>query len=246
MVRDEPDGLRRYAHIGTGNYNPKTARLYEDFGLLTANVDIANDLTDLFNNLSGHAQQMQYRRLMVAPAGLRDGLLERIDREIEHHRSGRPAQIRFKLNSLVDETIIDRLYVASQAGVPVDLIIRGICGLRPGVPGLSENIRVRSVLGRFLEHSRVFWFANGGEASAWIGSADLMHRNLDRRVEALVRIPSELHINELGDLLATHMDDTTASWHLEGSGDWKHHDGDVDIQQTLIARSRARRLRQNT
>ena len=243
VVRDEPDGLRRYAHIGTGNYNPKTARLYEDFGLLTANLEIAKDLTDLFNNLSGHAQQMSYRRLMVAPAGLRVGLLERIDREIEHHQAGRDARIRFKLNSLVDEAIIDRLYAASQAGVPIDLIIRGICGLRPGVPGLSENIRVRSVLGRFLEHSRVFWFANGGHAEAWIGSADLMHRNLDRRVEALVRIPSEGHIEELDALLAMHMDDSTTSWNLENNGDWTRHDGDTDIQQTLINRAKARRAR---
>ena len=241
VVRDEPDGLRRYAHIGTGNYNPKTARLYEDFGLLTANLDIAKDLTDLFNNLSGHAQQMSYRRLMVAPAGLRDGLIERIDREIEHHQSGREAMIRFKLNSLVDEAIIDRLYAASLAGVPVDLIIRGICGLRPGVPGLSENIRVRSVLGRFLEHSRVFWFANGGQAETWIGSADLMHRNLDRRVEALVRIPSEAHSEELGALLAKIMDDGTTSWHLASNGDWKRVEGEIDIQQTLINKARARR-----
>ncbi|MDQ3156340.1 MAG: RNA degradosome polyphosphate kinase [Actinomycetota bacterium] len=243
VVRDEPDGLRRYAHIGTGNYNPKTARLYEDFGLLTANLDIAKDLTDLFNNLSGHAQQMSYRRLMVAPAGLRNGLIESIDREIEHHQSGQEALIRFKLNSLVDEAIIDRLYAASMAGVPVDLIIRGICGLRPGVPGLSENIRVRSVLGRFLEHSRVFWFANGGHPETWIGSADLMHRNLDRRVEALVRIPSDAHSEELGALLAKIMDDGTTSWHLESNGDWIRREGEIDIQQTLINKAKARRAR---
>ncbi|MGZ5406714.1 MAG: RNA degradosome polyphosphate kinase [Aeromicrobium sp.] len=245
VVRDEPDGLRRYAHIGTGNYNPKTARLYEDFGLLTSNEDIANDLTDLFNNLSGHAQQMQYRRLMVAPHGLRAGLLDRIDREIEHHKAGREALIRFKLNSLVDEKTIDRLYAASTAGVQVDLIIRGICGLRPGVPGLSENIQVRSVLGRFLEHSRVFWFANDGQAETWIGSADLMHRNLDRRVEALVRIPTPAHIEELGMLLAKLMEDGTTSWHLDSSGTWTRHEGSIDIQQTLINRAKSRRARIN-
>ncbi len=243
VVRDEPDGLRRYAHIGTGNYNPKTARLYEDFGLLTSNIDIAKDLSDLFNNLSGFAQGSTYRRLMVAPADLRNGLLANIDREIEHKLAGREARIRIKLNSLVDEAITDRLYAASAAGVQVDLIIRGICGLRPGVPGLSENIRVRSVLGRFLEHSRVFWFANGGDPQVWIGSADLMHRNLDRRVEALVRIPSEAHTQELGGLLETIMEDTTTSWHLDSSGDWKRHVGETDIQQKLIERSNARRGR---
>src|SRR5690349_769608 len=178
VVRDEPDGLRRYAHIGTGNYNPKTARLYEDFGLLTADPDITHDLTDLFNNLSGFAQDFSYRRLMVAPAGLRDGIVERIDTEIANHEDGKPAGIKIKVNSLVDETVSDALYRASQAGVQVDLWVRGICTIRPGVPGLSENIRVRSILGRFLEHSRLFWFANDGHPSVGIGSADLMHRNL--------------------------------------------------------------------
>ncbi|MEO6470613.1 MAG: RNA degradosome polyphosphate kinase [Aeromicrobium sp.] len=243
VVREEPDGLRRYAHIGTGNYNPKTARLYEDFGLLTSNLEIVKDLSDLFNNLSGFAQGSKYRRLMVAPADLRNGLLENIDREIANRKAGREARIRIKLNSLVDEAIIDRLYAASQAGVPVDLIIRGICGLRPGVAGLSENIRVRSVLGRYLEHSRVFWFANGGEPQVWIGSADLMHRNLDRRVEALVRIPSEAHTTVLGDLLEKYMEETTTSWHLDNTGEWVRHVGEIDIQQTLIERSKARRAR---
>ncbi|MBC7630203.1 RNA degradosome polyphosphate kinase [Aeromicrobium sp.] len=242
VVRDEPDGLRRYAHIGTGNYNPKTARLYEDFGLLTADLDIAHDLTDLFNNLSGFAQDFSYRRLMVAPAGLRDGLVERIDREIEHHGAGKPSGIRIKVNSLVDEAIIDKLYEASRAGVQVDLIIRGICTLRPGVPGLSDNIRVRSVLGRYLEHSRVYWFAGGGEAEAWIGSADLMHRNLDRRVEVLVRIPTPGHITFLGELLATIGSDDTASWHLEADGSWTRHKG-ANIQSALIERAKSRRHR---
>jgi len=242
VVRDEPDGLRRYAHIGTGNYNPKTARLYEDFGLLTSDPDIANDLSDLFNNLSGFAKRFSYRKLMVAPQGLRDGLLERIDREIANHRSGGPSGIRIKSNSIVDEVIIDKLYEASRAGVNVDLVIRGICSLRPGVPGLSENIRVRSILGRFLEHSRVYWFAGGGEPEAWIGSADLMHRNLDRRVEVLVRVPSADHTAQLGDLLETCGADETKSWHLGPDGAWTLHDG-IDMQTTLTDQARSRRSR---
>ncbi len=242
VVRDEPDGLRRYAHLGTGNYNPKTARLYEDFGLLTADPDIAHDLSDLFNNLSGFAKRFSYRKLMVAPQGLRDGLIERIDREIANHRAGRPSGIRIKSNSIVDETIIDKLYEASRAGVNVDLIVRGICTLRPGVPGLSENIRVRSILGRFLEHSRVYWFSNGGASEAWIGSADLMHRNLDRRVEVLVRIPSDEHVDQLGDLLETSASDDTKSWHLGADGTWILHEG-VDLQTTLTDQARSRRSR---
>jgi polyphosphate kinase len=243
VVRDEPDGLRRYAHIGTGNYNPKTARLYEDFGLLTADPAITHDLTDLFNNLSGFAQDFSYQRLMVAPAGLRDGIVERIDTEIAHHRAGRPAGIRFKINSLVDETLIDKLYEASCAGVGVDLVIRGICTLRPGVPGLSDNIRVRSILGRFLEHSRVYWFAGGGEPEAWIGSADLMHRNLDRRVEVLVRVPAAEHTESLGALLATAADDETTSWHLAADASWTRHVGSCDLQSMLIKKARSRRSR---
>jgi polyphosphate kinase len=244
VVRDEPDGLRRYAHIGTGNYNPRTARQYEDFGLLTTDPDIASDLTDLFNNLSGFAQQTSsYRRLLVAPVGLRDGLIERIDREIEHHRNGRGGELRFKLNSLVDETVTDKLYEASQAGVRVDLVIRGICTLRPGVPGLSENIRVRSVLGRFLEHSRVYWFAGGGTPEAWIGSADLMHRNLDRRVEVLVRVPAAEHVTALGELIAMMADDDTTSWHLKPDATWHRHMGELDVQTDLIRRAKGRRAR---
>ncbi len=245
VVRNEPDGLRRYAHIGTGNYNPKTARLYEDFGLLTADPAITHDLTDLFNNLSGFAQDFSYQRLMVAPAGLRDGILERIDAEIAHHRAGRTAAIRIKVNSLVDEAVIDKLYEASQAGVPVDLVIRGICTLRPGVPGLSDNIRVHSILGRFLEHSRVYWFAGGGEPEAWMGSADLMHRNLDRRVEVLVRVPSQEHTTALGDLLARSADPDTTSWHLDADGRWTRHVGTSDLQSFLIDRARSRRSRQS-
>ena len=197
VVRDEPEGIRRYVHIGTGNYNPKTARMYEDYGLLTAHEGIGEDVAHLFNNLSGFSRNASYENLMVAPDGVRQGLLEKIRTEIENQLAGRPARIRIKANSIVDEAVIDELYRASNAGVPVDLLTRGICSVRPGVPGLSENIRVRSILGRFLEHSRVFWFENGGTPSAWIGSADLMHRNLDRRVEALVALPGQAQIDEV-------------------------------------------------
>jgi polyphosphate kinase len=245
VVRNEPDGLRRYAHIGTGNYNPKTARLYEDFGLLTADPAITHDLTDLFNNLSGFAQDFSYQQLLVAPAGLRDGILDRVDTEIANHLAGLPSGIRIKVNSLVDEKTIDKLYEASRAGVQVDLVIRGICTLRPGVPGLSDNIRVHSIVGRFLEHSRVYWFAGGGEPEAWMGSADLMHRNLDRRVEVLVRVPSADHTGILGDLLARSVDPETTSWHLGADGVWEHHQGSTDLQSELIAKARSRRSRQS-
>ena len=243
VLRDEPDGLRRYAHIGTGNYNPKTARHYEDLGLLTSNPEITHDLTELFNNLSGFSQQTEYRTLLTAPARLRAGLVERIQREITHHRAGREAHIRIKVNSLVDEALIDALYEASIAGVQVDVVVRGICAIRPGVPGLSENIRAVSVLGRFLEHSRVYWFANGGEPEAWIGSADLMHRNLDRRVEVLVRVPTPGHTDRLGELLAQSADDDTSNWRLTGDGEWERHVGSHDLHQSLIDDSRRRRSR---
>jgi polyphosphate kinase len=221
VVRDEPDGLRRYAHIGTGNYNPKTARTYEDYGLLTADRRVGEDLARLFNQLSGHSLQASYTELLVAPTELRDELVERIEREAEHQRNGSEARIRIKVNSIVDETIIDALYRASQAGVPIDLIIRGICSLRPGVPGLSETITVRSVLGRFLEHSRVFHFAAGGEPEYWLGSADLMHRNLDRRVEALVRITDPASREQLDRQLTAMTATDTACWRLGPDGQWR-------------------------
>ncbi|WP_020578149.1 RNA degradosome polyphosphate kinase [Actinopolymorpha alba] len=247
VVRDEADGLRRYAHIGTGNYNPKTARLYEDLGLLSSDPVLAADLSALFNTLSGYARTTEYDRLLVAPRSVRAGLIERIRREVEHHRAGRPARIRFKVNSLVDEAVVDALYNASRAGVPIDLWIRGICALKPGVPGLSETIRVRSILGRFLEHSRIFWFAGGGEPELWTGSADLMHRNLDRRVEALARIVQKDHIEELTNLLDLAFDEGTAVWHLDASATWtRHHldpDGESlrDLQEYLIATKLRRR-----
>ena len=186
VVRDEPDGMHRYTHIGTGNYNSKTARMYEDIGLITTDEKIGEDVAHLFNNLSGWSRNAKYSELLVAPDSVRSGLVDQVFKEIRNHQSGLPARIRMKANSIVDEGVIDALYLASQAGVPVELLVRGICALRPGVPGLSENVTVRSVLGRFLEHSRIFWFENAGDPVAWIGSADMMHRNLDRRVEVLV------------------------------------------------------------
>jgi len=247
VVRDEPDGLHRYAHIGTGNYNPKTARLYEDIGLLTANPIITEDIGRLFNHLSGMSQETQYKRLLVAPHGIRTGLIDRINNEIVNHEDGRPAAIRMKVNAIVDEAISDALYRASQAGVPVDLWIRGICCIRPGVPGLSENIRVRSILGRFLEHSRLFWFANGGQPSVGMGSADLMHRNLDRRVEVLASITHPAHIAEITEMFDLAFDEGTASWQLQPDGSWLPHTSDptgrplLDMQEHLINTKRRRR-----
>jgi polyphosphate kinase len=230
VVRLEGDHIRRYAHIGTGNYNPKTARLYEDHGLLTADPRVGEDVTNLFNKLSGYSLTSRYDRLLVAPESLRSGLVERIEKEIANHVAGRPAYVRFKLNSLVDESVIDALYRASQAGVPLDLWIRGICALRPGVPGLSETVRVRSILGRFLEHSRIFVFGNGGRPEVWIGSADIMHRNLDRRVETLVSLSRPYQVTELIDLFDLAFDDGTSSWHAQPDGTWVRHHRDADGQ----------------
>ncbi|WP_426245919.1 RNA degradosome polyphosphate kinase [Nocardioides sp. LHG3406-4] len=241
VVRDEPDGIRRYTHIGTGNYNPKTARLYEDLGLLTADDVIGLDVAHLFNNLSGISRNATYDRLLVAPDSVRAGLVDQIHQEIAHHQAGHPARIRLKANSVVDEAVIDALYLASQAGVPVQLLVRGICALRPGVPGLSETIEVRSVLGRFLEHSRVFWFENAGEPVAWIGSADMMHRNLDRRVEVLVRLPEGDDVRRVAALLDLAFDPTTVAWELDPDGGWQRNDGDVHLHEALIERQRRRR-----
>ncbi|MFC5906097.1 RNA degradosome polyphosphate kinase [Streptacidiphilus monticola] len=228
VVRQEGDTLRRYAHVGTGNYHPKTARLYEDLGILTADPQVGADLSDLFNRLSGYSRRESYRRLLVAPRSLRQGLVSRIHEEIAHHRAGRPARVQIKVNSIVDEAVIDALYRASQEGVPVDVWVRGICAIRPGVPGLSENIRVRSVLGRFLEHSRVFVFAGGGDPEVWIGSADMMHRNLDRRIETLLRVTDPGHRAELTRLIELGMADDTSSWHLGPEGSWTRHSHDAD------------------
>jgi polyphosphate kinase len=245
VVRGEPDGsVRRFCHIGTGNYHPTTARLYEDFGLLTADRTVGEDVTDLFNHLTAYRQGTGYRRLLVAPEGLRPGLLERVNEQAERARRGEPARIRMKCNAITDEAIIDSLYRASQAGVPIDLWIRGICALRPGLPGVSETIRVRSVLGRFLEHSRVYAFGTGEDGAPagdfWLGSADLMHRNLDRRVEALVRVTDPAQRAELSSLMDLGMDDGTASWWLGPDGVWTRHHLDAsgaplrDIQEHLI------------
>lgn len=245
VVRQEDEGLVRYCHVGTGNYNPKTARGYEDLGLLTNDPDVGQDLTRLFNQLSGYGPKAKFHRLLVAPTGIRDGLIERIEREIANAKRGKEAWIKLKTNSVVDEAVIDALYRASQAGVQVHLQVRGICCLRAGIPGLSENIRVRSILGRFLEHSRVYIFANDGDPEVWIGSADLMHRNLDRRIEALIRIVEPEQIAYLNDLLTVSTADTTQSWHLKPEG-WVKVDRDEDgtklinLQDLLISRARSR------
>ena len=239
VVRDDGDRLRRYVHIGTGNYHPKTARMYEDMGLLTTDPVVGEDVSHVFNVLSGYSMNTTYQRLLVAPHSIRSGLIERIEREVAHHRAGRPARVRFKCNSIVDEAIIDALYRASQAGVPVDIWVRGICAVRPGVPGMSDNVRVRSVLGRFLEHSRAFEFANGGQTETWIGSADLMHRNLDRRVEALVRLGPE-HAERISELFDLGFDDRTKAWIAQPDGGWTPHTHDAggqpcaDLQAHLI------------
>ncbi len=249
VVRQEPDGLRRYCHVGTGNYHPKTARGYEDLGLLTTDRDVAQDLTSLFNLLSGYAPRARFRRLLVAPRTVRSGLIERIEREIANKRAGRDAWVRLKLNSIVDEATIDALYRASRAGVPVDVVVRGICGIRAGIEGLSENIRVRSILGRYLEHSRIYAFCNDGDTEVFIGSADLMHRNLDRRVEALVRLTDPAMVEELTWLVTHAASDAVASWWMEPDGSWTRHavgpDGErlEDIQATLMARAAQRKRR---
>lgn len=241
VVRDDGDKLRRYCHIGTGNYHPKTARLYEDFGLLTCDPDVGEDVSNLFNVLSGYSRNSDYRRFLVAPHSVRTGLIERIDREIQHHEAGRPSGIRFKCNALVDEEIIDALYRASRVGVPVDIWVRGTCSLRPDMPGISETIRVRSILGRFLEHSRAYCFTNGGNHSVWIGSADLMHRNLDRRVETLVSLADPEHIAEVYELFDRAFDDRTAAWDLDVNGQWHRRLTDeasvplTDLQEYLIS-----------
>jgi polyphosphate kinase len=249
IVREEPDGtLRRYCHLGTGNYHPTTARYYEDFGLLTADPAVGEDVTALFNHLTGYSRTGAYQRLLVAPDSLRNGIVNRIDRQAERRRAGLPARIVFKTNALVDEVVIDALYRASRAGVPVDLWVRGICALRPGIPGLSGTVRVRSVLGRFLEHSRVYAFGTGEDedSQVWFGSADMMHRNLDRRVELLVQVTDPGHERRLRRVLDLGMDDGTSSWWLNADGYWTRHSRDEagnplrDVQETLIRERRVR------
>ena len=243
VVREEPEGIARYCHIGTGNYNHRTARIYEDFGLLTSDPEIGEDLADLFNGLTGYSHAREYRRLLVAPHDLRGRLGELIDQEM----AAPHGRMTLKMNSLVDADMIQRLYAASQAGVEIDLIVRGICGLRPGVPGLSDNIRVRSIVGRFLEHSRVFRFANGGGEAAprtFIGSADMMNRNLDRRVEAMVEVRDPGAVARIDEVLDTLLAADGMAWTLDGSGVWARVDGtvDADVHERFqeLARDRVR------
>ncbi|WP_156760038.1 RNA degradosome polyphosphate kinase [Microbacterium karelineae] len=251
VVREENGQLRHYTHVGTGNYNPKTSRLYEDFGLFTCDPVVGRDVTRLFNELSGYAIEKKFSRLLTAPLHLRKGLLRMIDRERQHAGAGRPAHVRIKVNSMVDEEIIDALYRASMAGAKVDVWVRGICSLRVDLPGVSDNIRVRSVLGRYLEHSRIFAFENGGSPETFIGSADMMHRNLDRRVEALVEITKPQQVAELVQFFDLAMDDTSATWHLGENGAWIRHHVDAegapltDVQdKTMSQIQRRRRSRQ--
>ena len=250
VVRQEGATIRRYCHVGTGNYNPKTARIYEDLGLMSAQEELGADLTDLFNVLTGYSRQTEYRKLLVAPHSIRSGIVARIDREIEHQQAGRGGLVRLKMNSIVDEEVIDALYRASRAGVTVDLTVRGICALRAGIPGLSENITVRSVVGRFLEHSRIFYFRNGqpdpgpapaegtGPQEYWIGSADMMHRNLDRRVEALVRVTDRSAVDRLNGLLILLARPDTRCWVLGPDG-WQPSPAQRpgrDVQEELLRR----------
>ena len=218
VVRKESDGVRRYVHLGTGNYNAVTSQIYTDFGLFTADPDVGDDVLDVFNYLTGYSKRKDYRELLIAPLSLRAGFLALIDRELEHARNGRVAHVVVKTNAVTDPAIIRALYRAAQAGVEIDLIVRGACCLKPGVPGVSERIRIRSVVGRFLEHSRVYWVANGGSPEVFIGSADLMERNLDRRVEALCRVRDATlaaHIRTVA--LEAYLQDTERAYILNGS-----------------------------
>ncbi|KQZ22656.1 RNA degradosome polyphosphate kinase [Microbacterium sp. Root553] len=253
VIREEEGVLRHYSHIGTGNYNPKTSRIYEDFGLFTTDAQVGKDLTRLFNELSGYAIEKKFKRLLVAPLHLRKGLVRQIDHERRNAENGKPASIRIKVNSMVDEEIIDALYRASASGVKVDVWVRGICSLRTDLEGISDNITVRSILGRYLEHSRIFAFHNDGDPQVYIGSADMMHRNLDRRVEALVRVTDPGHLKDLLDFFDLAMDPGTTSWHLGAEGVWTRHsenaDGTplVDLQDKTMGliqrRRRARSVR---
>jgi polyphosphate kinase len=234
VVRREQGQIRRYVHIGTGNYNPKTARLYTDLGLFSSREELGADLTDLFNYLTGYSRQDQYKKLLVAPVTLRDRMTALIQREVEHCQQGGQGRIVAKMNSLVDPAIIAKLYEASQAGVKIDLIIRGICCLRPGVAGVSDNIQVISIIGRFLEHSRIFYFHNNGQEEIYIGSADWMPRNLDRRVEAVVPIEAEASAKDLQEILGIMLADNRQAWELQADGTYvqRHPEADNPPQST--------------
>jgi polyphosphate kinase len=247
LRREKSGDISYYSHIGTGNYNPKTSRVYEDLGLFTSSAEVGAELTRLFNELSGYAIEKKFKRLLVAPRYLRNGLLKNIARETEAAIAGEKSGIRLKMNSLVDEAIIDALYRASRAGVPIDVSVRGICSLVPGRAGLSETIRVRSVLGRYLEHSRIYSFYNGGKPTIYIGSSDMMHRNLDRRIEVLVKIEATEHRDRIDHLFELHMSDSSSTWSLAEDGVWTRHTGLAgelaDIQDTLMAEYTARNSR---
>ncbi|MFM2157848.1 MAG: polyphosphate kinase 1, partial [Cyanobacteriota bacterium] len=237
VVRKEKERLRSYCHIATGNYNSRTAQLYTDLGLLTARAEVGQDLAELFNFLTGFSKQQNFRRLLVAPVTLRRRMQELIERETGHARAGRPAAIKAKMNALVDPAIIALLYEASQAGVQIDLVVRGMCSLRPGLPGVSETIRVSSVIGRFLEHSRLFWFANGGDDEMYIGSADWMGRNLDRRVEAVVPIEDPALHGRLLRLIDVYLQDNCTAWDMQSDGGFQRRIPDDDsraVQSTLM------------
>jgi polyphosphate kinase len=246
VIKQEPDRIKRYCHIGTGNYNPKTARGYEDLGLLTDDPLITEDVAYLFNLLSGYSVNESYHKLLVSPYTVRTGIIQRIDNEIEKIKAGKPARIRLKCNSIIDESIIESLYRASNAGVKVDLIVRGMCALKPGVANLSENIKVRSILGRFLEHSRIYEFGVGDDRTVFIGSADLMHRNLDRRVEVLVQLESPVHLQYISDVLDLSTSDEYSRWELNADTTWtrfhQNYQGEplLDLQESLIKRKQLR------
>ena len=247
VIRQEESGIKRYCHVGTGNYNPKTARLYEDLGLLSSDQVLCDDLSRLFNQLSGFVSDIEFKRLIVAPKSLRKTLIAKIEREIDNANAGKPAQIRLKLNSLLDEQFVSALYKASKAGVKVEIVVRGICALKPGIVGLSENITVRAILGRFLEHSRVYHFHNAGKDEYWIGSADLMNRNLDRRIETLISIQAQSHKEQINQLLSLYLSPEVKRWQMDSEGLWKRvllseaNEALMDIQEQLIGESRVRR-----
>ena len=238
VIRQEPDGIQRYVHTATGNYNPETAKVYTDLGLFTANPGIVSDVSDIFNYLTGYSSQKEFRSVLVAPVQLRTRLTELIMREAEHARAGRPARMIFKFNALTDDQMIRVLYRASQAGVSTDLIVRGICSLRPGIAGVSDNIRVRSIVGRFLEHSRIYWFENGGQEEMYIGSADLMERNLDRRVETLMPVLDPDILAHLRDVvLHAYLRDTDRAMTLDANGRYERPEsasGQFNAQQFLL------------
>jgi len=239
VVRREADGMRRYIHLGSGNYNSRTARLYTDVGLLTSSPSIGADVSDLFNSLTGYSRQRLYRKLLVAPVNMRARFIELITREAEHAAAGRPARIVGKMNALVDADVIDALYRASQAGVEIDLIVRGICCLRPQLPGVSDRIRVISVIGRFLEHSRLWHFTNGGAEEFYLGSADWMPRNFDRRVEAVAPIEAPALHERLRSLLQTYLEDNRQAWQLGADGTWvqREPDGVVRASHERLTRN---------